>query len=539
MSDPVEDGNAMSGPTLQECSNESTTITLKALCSTLPPPGLFVFKDQPLSETVGQFKTRLAEALPNRVEPADLRLVFSGKILNKDNVALAEALSSLPGDTKTVHLVMPLVTTSKLISSPQNVSAPLNSSHASTGVAPVGQTTHRTRSSRQVPVQRHFENSWRVPDQQDHSRRPFSVALSEAMNWNSLVRQVAEMEDRANHSSIPPTEILDETRRRIRSMLHERRAQSHGRPFRDTSDPFGPLPTVEQAQALMDRVHVLQGRVQQMRIQNQSASDPSEAARPNGSNAAPQIYLITSPGGQQSLILPRGITINTSQNGVLPEPRIGDTHPGVAELNQAIRQGLIEHQNRQNQNRQQEQQPERRPGAFLRQIWLFIRLYFFIHMLSDSGTWTRIFLVTLALMAAFVAPPGFPLRLRQAIIDPLMHHFHAIAQNFGAGDQAAQVHQDGGGAPVHQGLPGQIMQVFRRVERFLMLFLFSLVPGLGEGQVEIRTRADRARQEEQERENQQENEQGYEQDNQQDNQQENEQDIRQGAQQETHQETQH
>lgn len=73
----------------------SDTITLHILCPSIPAPGRFTLHNQSLSDTVGQIKARITQSLPSRPAPAQQRLIYRGKPLTDDQVALASVLGPI------------------------------------------------------------------------------------------------------------------------------------------------------------------------------------------------------------------------------------------------------------------------------------------------------------------------------------------------------------------------------------------------------------------------------------------------------------
>jgi hypothetical protein len=164
-----------------------------------------------------------------------------------------------------------------------------------------------------------------------------------------------------------------------------------------------------------------------------------------------------------------------------------------------VRQALINNQ----QRRRDENANALGIGRILSRVWLFIRLYFFCYMVSAPDTWTRIFFVTAAALICLLSDTDIPQILHGLIVQPLQRHLEGLA------------HMGGPGQPIRDGprngLSGEISDYFRRAERSIALLLASLIPGIGERQVEARNaaeaEAERARQEARDREQQQQQEQ--------------------------------
>lgn len=175
----------------------------------------------------------------------------------------------------------------------------------------------------------------------------------------------------------------------------------------------------------------------------------------------------------------------------------------------------------------------------VRRLWLFIRLYFFCYLLSEDGTWFRMFLVTFAVLTAALSETDVPRRFHRAVFDPIQRHLeslvplerprlrHTRSRQRDRLAQAAGIrpwgNRDGRtgdsetpdpSVPAQPNIPErgdteERPQGFRRVERAVALFLASLVPGIGERHIAARNAAenrdpDRLAREESEEDQQQE-----------------------------------
>jgi len=246
-------------------------------------------------------------------------------------------------------------------------------------------------------------------------------------------------------------------------------------------------------------------------------AQPTRAGMDGSSSSQPEalrVFLTTQPDGRQSLIFPPGCTISSTPVGVTPlQPRLGYGSPRPFEriadvINPPVN---VEAPQVRVANEQRQRDPNANAAgieSYVRRMWMFIRMYFFAYMVSESGTWTRIFLVASAVLFAFFWDTDMSRQLYGAVVAPVQRHLEELAHMGGPADQAAQAaNQDGRNnenAAV-QGMPGGILQFLQRVERFIVLLLASLVPGIGERQVEARNaaEAERARleqEQEQERE---------------------------------------
>jgi hypothetical protein len=275
-------------------------------------------------------------------------------------------------------------------------------------------------------------------------------------------------------------------------------------------------------------------RADQMRVSQPRSNDTNTSTLQNTAQAP--LYLLSSPTGHHSLIAsPAGAatieswlaarrlsqTSQTGQSAVQGQARgrRQQRNAGAVVMENAVRQVLL-NQQRVQQNRQAGL------ARNARRAWLFIRLYFFCYLFSESGTWSRIIFVTLAVLISLLSETGLPQQFQQAVIAPVQRHLEGLV-NVGGNEQIPPLVPRRGGANItadNQGVQAQgvtgpgaeagmiphevppvgIQQRLRRVERSLALFFASLVPGVGERQVEASNAAqaaldERAREEERRR----------------------------------------
>lgn len=237
----------------------------------------------------------------------------------------------------------------------------------------------------------------------------------------------------------------------------------------------------------VDQLHVVQTRFPSWPLDNPSALPLRRT------------YLVRSPNGFQGILTPPVATgtvqtplfapHNSTQTGLAPAP---GPQEGIVE--NAVRHAVLGQQRRPNN-------AERRGGfsRHLRRIWLFVRLYFFCYMISDSGTWTRIIFVGCALLFALISDTEIPQQLHGLMVAPVQRHLEGLVHLGEPGEQNAQTQaQTGATQPATRGheqdnnVAGGIQHHVRRAERSVLLFLASLVPGIGERQVEARNAAEAA-----------------------------------------------
>lgn len=326
---------------------------------------------------------------------------------------------------------------------------------------------------------------------------PYSMGIStpaEVTNLEDLYRQVESAELSLDHGFVPQHELMYQLRVRTESLLHHQ-VQHQGQPL------------YASVHALMQRIMALYRRIDQLPATRDDSPGPSSPFQP------PLLFLATGPDGSQSLIMPGTnaaifpLTVPIPQAQNIHTSHTGDNHvhhgapagqhPGVGQ--DIVRQAVI--------NQQRRREVENVPvGQYLRRIWLFIRLYFCIYMISSSGTWARVFLVAGAVLIALLSDTEIPRQIQEMLITPIQRHLEGLAHlggpaDQGAGGQNAATAQAGGNAP--DTIQGELWSSIRRMERAIVLLLASLIPGIGERQVEARNaaeaEAERLRQEEQQR----------------------------------------
>ncbi|KAF7169773.1 hypothetical protein CNMCM5623_002402 [Aspergillus felis] len=325
-----------------------------------------------------------------------------------------------------------------------------------------------------------------------------------------LQLQVNYAEDQLQLGIAPPAERIIRIRNQLCEMLDDLysdpRAERNG-----------------NIEALLSRIFNVYTRADQLRI-TQSRLQPSHLATNASANAeqARPLYLLSSPGGYQALVASPGAT-NSIQASLAsfhasqtPEitPMQAPAQPAGFRANQeavvlenVVRQAVL------NQRAVNNGQVDL--SRYIRRIWLFVRLYFFCYMFSEPGTWLRVLYVTLAVVASLLSETSVPRQLFNMTVAPFQRHLEGLLHVApdAAGNNGAQAAVNGTGM-LHNNratLPGQLRQGVRRLERSAALFIASLVPGVGERQIEVRNAAEAARnaqlaREEEERRRQQETE---------------------------------
>lgn len=318
-----------------------------------------------------------------------------------------------------------------------------------------------------------------------------------------LQAQIAVGEDQLNRGHAPTMEDIIQIRTQLFGLLDER--------YRN---PLAPRDGV--LESLLSRVFNMYTRADQIRV-TQARSTPLQNSPPTSQTNMDQtrapLHLITSPDGYQGLAVPPGGagTIQTPLAGLRPmqseNAQQGHGHPGVqpnpdaAVLHNVVRQAVV--------NQQANNQAQLGFARNLRRVWLFVRLYFFCYMFSDPGTWTRIILVTMAVLGALLSETDVPHQLYRAVVTPVQRHFESLVHFGPRGDvRPGTQGQATGHAPAAQEAGHGLRNNIRRVERSVALFLASLVPGVGERHVEARHAEEAAERVQEEEQRRQEENQG-------------------------------
>ncbi|KAF3391961.1 hypothetical protein DPV78_010637 [Talaromyces pinophilus] len=261
-----------------------------------------------------------------------------------------------------------------------------------------------------------------------------------------------------------------------------------------------PSPRGIEVEGLLLRLQNVQARAYQIRQFEHARSLSGVNTNTAGSSAqttqASEYYLITTPSGEQMILTPPPppTVPNVPETSlVFPEQQparneidqLGMVPNNV--LHNVVRQAVLNQQPARNNNDQFAQN--------LRRFWLFMRLYFFCYLFTDSNTWERYLFVGLAAIFALFSESNITSRLFSIIVQPIQRHLEGLIH----GEPPAQTQQgesnnnEGVNQPEQNRPPtGAAQGGFRRIERAFALFIASLIPGLGERQVEVRNAAEEA-----------------------------------------------
>lgn len=353
-----------------------------------------------------------------------------------------------------------------------------------------------------------------------NARRALFAGLDDSQGDLARIQRVQELRSRIeiaetqlSQGAMPPIDqVID-----IRTQLLEVQDERYRNRFYSRNG---------EVESLITRILNVYQRTDQLRImQDHLPSRPTPiSVPPLVSDTSNQVFMVRSPHGYQGIITSPGAPGLFPTDSHQPQPvHFGGTGPGSAaqaqpNANATAAENIVRQAALNRQQRGNDEQPIL--ARYLRRIWLFIRLYFFCYMISDPGTWMRIFLVSMAVVAAVFGESDIPQQLHRRIVAPVQRHLEGLVH---LGEPAA-AEQNAFGAQADNAAPRNTLAAslqlqLRRAERSLVLFLASLVPGIGERQVEARNaaEAERARQEEQQREQEQAQAAANENDNQNDN----------------------
>lgn len=134
-----------------------------------------------------------------------------------------------------------------------------------------------------------------------------------------------------------------------------------------------------------------------------------------------------------------------------------------------------------------------------RRLWLLTRLWVLSYLLSPWGAWARLLFVFVSAVASVLFEFQRPRWLWEAVVRPIRRHLEDLAHT--GGPRQAAAGQPGGENRGDLHGRSEVWEALRRAERAIVLLLASLIPGVGERQVQARNaaEAERARQEGQER----------------------------------------
>ena len=501
-------------------------ITLHILCQSLPPPNRFTLKDVSLSTTIAQLKGRIEKDFPGNPQSSTQRLIYRGKPLRAEDAALSTiiAIGEVGAQSPISHMVLVLMKALQefndsdsihlvLPPEPARIEKPPvapSASHASLAdlvsqsSAQVSNTAGQLGTHSSEPPTNAPSITNLVRPSLGTATPPYS-ALQQVINNSSqgqpwpnphiseadgaefyprvrMIRsQVELIERQLDQLTVPPMELIIDIRTQlfeIQDTRYERRVSSPG------------------VNELLTRILAAQGRARL--LEYRSRQRPSQAsASMESSNASgsaetdaeiSSFYVLSSPSGEQSLIY-RPPALNPRFSTVQPpfptrtipggDPAAAQPNPNAAIVQNVVRQAML------NQRRRGNNIEHNGLARHIRRIWLFTRLWFFCYLTSAPGTWRRYIFVTLALLVTFLSETDIPQQFLRSVVAPAQRHLESLAHVGGPLDPSAQATNGGPGL--------SLWEQIRRLERSVVLLVASLIPGLGERQVQARNDAERAR----------------------------------------------
>ncbi|KAJ5774950.1 hypothetical protein N7457_009846 [Penicillium paradoxum] len=504
------------------------SITLHILCQSLPPPSRLTLEDVPLSITLAQLKERIEQAFPGNPRASTQKLIYRGKVLNIDGAILRTVVSSVEEDIDSMHLVLPppeLTRVPPLFQMSQNVPGgssrtsgstlfnTSNSRSSVTGASPSvasGATTSAGAALNSPPphiVSNQFvhvpsPHSQRITQQSANLHGPFLNARETndsgvAQQILAIRTQIENIERGLDYGLIPPMEHVIHLRTQL--LDFQDRQHSSQLPLVGITGLISRLLEIQQRTRT-------QGPTQQQHphsrtnfpVQNRWSwvANTTNTCPPGTSEEGVQIFMVTSPSGNnsvivngpelpmipsQSMFLPNAAA-RTHGAGAPPPP-----YPNGGVAQNAVRQALA------NQQRRGDNIEHAGLARHIRRIWLFARLWFFCYLISAPGTWRRYIFVSISLLVTFLSETDIPQQLLRLVVNPVQRHLEGLTHAGGPADPSTQGGADGAATGF------DVWDLARRLERSLVLLFASLIPGLGERQVQARTAADEAHRAEQER----------------------------------------
>jgi hypothetical protein len=278
------------------------------------------------------------------------------------------------------------------------------------------------------------------------------------------------------------------------SMEHVIRIRTQLLEIQDTRYERGlPVPGIAE---LLCRILDAQQRA---RLLDKMLQRPSQFTSPSQSSTAigsvdrgatnsPQIFMLSSPSGDRNIIMAPNV-INSPLPTMQPtfptrtvpagDQAVPQPNPNAAAVQNVVRQAML------NQQRRGNNVEHAGLARHMRRIWLFTRLWFFCYLTSAPGTWRRYIFVSIALLVTLLSETEIPQQLMRLVVAPAQRHLEGLTHVGGPSDPAAQVANE---APVFS-----IWDQIRRMERSVVLLVASLIPGLGERQVQARHAAEQER----------------------------------------------
>ncbi|KAL4809255.1 hypothetical protein BDV18DRAFT_77656 [Aspergillus unguis] len=537
----------------------SESFILHVLCPSLPPPNRFTLNDLPPSTTIADLKVRISQSIPSRPNPDSQKLLYLGKLLLDGNVTLQSLFEPLDGSEFSIHLILPPSLPQPVTFSHQNSSQtsifetnpprePLVQSqrlrHRPNPMRPdeIAQSLHENARRRLAEVQELQQNGDLLP--MPAANRPvfpsFNSGLQTPYHLSASYTplrptRISSMAAFSNTTAMDPRDTTDgiqlpeESRARLRLLKqyislaeeqlncgiaptidHVIQLRSHLFKLLDEQLRRPQSERGEFIEPLITRVFDISARADSLRQPRLLPIRTGSTLEHASHGPTAPMYILSAPDGYQALCTPSIApetpgAAQTAQPAFAVADQQANAQPNAQPnadavvMENVVRRAVL--------NQRPVAEGQFGLGRNLRRLWLFMRLYFFCHMFSAPGSQTRFLYVTLALIAALLAETSVPRRVYEMVLAPVQRHLEGLVHF--TPDEQLQPRQNGADSTANQGIEAQrvrdgnraagIYHNLRRVERSAALFLASLVPGVGERQIEVRNAAEAARNAELER----------------------------------------
>ncbi|OAL71832.1 hypothetical protein A7D00_3863 [Trichophyton violaceum] len=481
-------------------------IVLHILSPSFDSQRRLTFNNLPLSTTILEVKSKIMEELPSRPLPENQRLIYRGRCLSDNSQNLGRIFEPSDPLEYSMHLVLPPP-------AHPTIPPPSEASVAADGISErvddPGTSDIYPPPDESLILQEDFpppylRQSIQYPQQQDPSSNGApgsrldvrgtangqpSGGAPDPNRMNSMAYQVMHiateiisMEARLPRGPIPREDEISVVRDQLMRLFD---APNHSVPV---------------LRGWLARLSMLSSRSEQLRhyyarsSQSNSGQTTAFASPSTVFNRRHAAYLLASPTRYEAVLVPAFHVRVASANltGVMSP----SSHPTFQPTIQPTVQqnALAMAYNNLPPTATATQRPLNIPGMLVRRrrlivrgstlvrviraTWLFVRLYFFCYILSDSGTWLRLFLVVLSIAWACLSEVEIPRHIRRAIFIPLEDHIHDLLPADPGPAQPHRARQNAGPNYITE-----LLQRHRTLARGIVLFFSSFIPGVSERQI--------------------------------------------------------
>lgn len=278
--------------------------------------------------------------------------------------------------------------------------------------------------------------------------------------------------------------------------------------------PNGGLPALSSMAAA--NLHAIrQNHLQNMQLDQMSQFtqlrnaliNPLQTSRPSMSlfSSTQTVFLMSSPRGPEALLLSPSGTFTT--NVPSHSPSLNPGWGSIVHNNQNNHPNTPHPDHIQPAVQQQPEQQQDQVGDILRillpmggHLWLLVRLVGVVYIFSGGRDWSNTILLGIIAFIGFLAQTGLFNPLVRNVWQPIREHVEGIInlehpRPRPADPQRQTPEQMADRLLRRQGNENLVRRIVRRAERSIILFAASLIPGVGEGQVRARERAEREQRE--------------------------------------------